>query len=160
QKPFDKTGAAVQPDKVASPDSNALFSRVKWESDGATLKVIDGNKADITFAVKNLDDVVSVAAGITPGALKGVSHIDIKYNSEGPFRIRLITGDGAIHTTALLAGTGTDRVARIRVKDFFPAPDAKAAEVSGAGLVDAAYMGKVDGIAFESAATGVTGAKS
>src|SRR5207302_1224694 len=94
-----------------------------------------------------------------PGALAGVSHIDIKYSTEVPFRVRLLTSSG-ISTTVLLAGVGGDRLARIRVKDFFPGPEASAAEVGGAALVDGAYMGKVEGIAFESAATAVTGAKS
>jgi hypothetical protein len=159
--PFDKTGAKVAPDAVASPDSNALFSRLTWAGAGATIKVVDGNKADIVFDVKAVDDdPVSVKAGIKPGALTGVSHIDIKYSTEVPFRIRLLTASGPISTTVLLAGTGGDRVARIRVKDFFPGPEATASEVGGAGLVDGEYMAKVSGIAFESAATAVSGAKS
>jgi hypothetical protein len=105
-------------------------------------------------------DPVTVEAGIKPGALAGVSHIDIKYSTEVPFRIRLLTSDGTLTTTVLLAGTGGDRLARIRVKDFFPGPEAAASDVASAALVDGAYMGKVTGIAFESAATAVTGAKS
>jgi hypothetical protein len=160
KNPFDKTGAKVSPDAIASPDSNALFSRLTWAADGATIHVIDGNSADIVFNVTSLDgDPVTAKAGIKPGALAGVSHIDVKYNTEAPFRIRLLTSDGPITTTVLLAGTGGDRLARVRVKDFFPGPEASASDVAGATLVDSAYMAKVDGIAFESAATAVTGAK-
>jgi hypothetical protein len=159
--PFDKAGTKVGADAIASPDSNGLFSRLTWTEEGATIKVVDGNSADIVFNVKSVDDdPVTVKAGIKGGALKGVSHFDIKYNSEAPFRIRLLTSDGALSTTVLLAGTGSDRLARVRVKDFFPGPEASPAEVTGAGLVNGDYMNKVTGIAFESAATAVTGAKS
>jgi len=110
--------------------------------------------------VKNTDDSVNVAAGITQGALAGVSHIDIKYTTEVPFRIRLLTSDGSPEMTVLLGGVGQDRTARIRIKDFFLPPDANAAQVAKAVQVDATYMAKVSGIAFESAANQVTGAKS
>jgi hypothetical protein len=158
--PFDKTGAKVMPDAVASPDSNGLFSRLGWSGDGATINVVDGNTADIVFKVTNVEDPVSVTAGIKAGALAGVSHIDIKYSTEVPFRVRLLTSSGAVSTTVLLAGVGGDRLARIRIKDFFPGPEASAADVGSAAPVDAAYMGKVEGIAFESAATPVTGTGS
>jgi hypothetical protein len=147
-------------DTVASPDSNGLFSRLGWTEDGATIHVVNGNQADLVFNVKTADSPVSVKAGIKSGVLAGVSHIDIKYNTEVPFRVRLLTGNGAVSTTVLLAGVGGDRLARIRVKDFFPGPEASADEVAGAGLVDGGYMGKVEGIAFESAATPVTGVRS
>jgi len=74
--------------------------------------------------------------------------------------VRLLTSSGAVSTTVLLAGVGGDRLARIRIKDFFPGPEASAADVGSAAPVDAAYMGKVEGIAFESAATPVTGTGS
>jgi hypothetical protein len=160
KNPFDKTGAKVTADAVASPDSNGLFSRLGWTGDGATINVVNGNSADIVFNVTTVDSPVSVKAGIKSGALAGVSHIDIKYSTEVPFRVRLLTSGGAISTTVLLAGVGGDRLARIRIKDFFPGPEATASEVGGAGLVDGGYMGQVEGIAFESAATAVTGAKS
>ena len=161
KNPFDKTGAKVSPDAIASPDANALFTRLTWATSGATINVVDGNSADIVFNVTSVDgDPVSVEAGIKPGALAGVSHIDIKYSTEVPFRVRLLTSDGTITTTVLLAGTGGDRLARIRVKDFFPGPEAAASDVAAAALVDGAYMAKVTGIAFESAATAVTGARS
>ena len=160
KKPFDKTGKAVAADAVASPDSNGLFTRASWTSSGATLKANSGNSATITFAVKNTDDSVNVAAGITQGALAGVSHIDIKYTSQVPFRIRLLTSDGSPEMTVLLGGVGQDRTARIRIKDFFLPPDASAAQVAKAVQVDATYMAKVSGIAFESAANQVTGAKT
>src|SRR5207247_6411858 len=115
---------------------------------GATINVVDGNTADIVFTVANVDNPVDVSAGFNAGALKGVSHIDIKYNSEVPFRIRLLTG-GGLSTTVLLAGVGKDRVARIRVKDFFPGPDATESQIASSGLVDGTYMAKVSGIAFE-----------
>jgi hypothetical protein len=160
KKPFDKTGKAVNADAVASPDSNALFTRLMWTGQGASINVLAGNKADIVFNVAQPDQPVSVSAGIATGALSGVSHIDIKYSSEVPFRIRLLTANGTLSKTVLLAGVGGDRQARIRVKDFFPGPEASAADVSAATLVDGAYMAQVSGIAFESAATAVTGAKA
>ncbi|HEY2515126.1 MAG TPA: hypothetical protein VGI39_29875 [Polyangiaceae bacterium] len=160
QKPFDKTGAAVQPDTVASPDSNGLFTRLKWEGDGASISVTSGNSAKITFNAANTDDAVSVSAGVAAGALKDVSHIDIKYTSDVPFRIRLLTSDGSVSTTVLLGGVGGDRLARIRVKDFFPTPDATMAQVNAAKTVDSSYMSKVNGIVFESAQNQVTGAKT
>src|SRR5262249_40390291 len=152
--PFDKTGTKVPADAVASPDSNGIFSRLGWTEGGAKIKVVDGNSADITFTVANVDDTpVSVAAGLAKGALKGVSHIDIQYSSDVPFRVRLITSDNSISTTVLLAGTGGDRVARIRIKDFFAAPEASASAVSSAKLVDAAYMAKDTGAGFEGGGT-------
>ncbi|HEV3190643.1 MAG TPA: hypothetical protein VGY54_09120, partial [Polyangiaceae bacterium] len=80
--------------------------------------------------------------------------IDIKYSTQVPFRIRLLTSDGSTSVSALLAGVGGDRLARIRIKDFFPGGfEAGASQVAAAGLVDSNYMAKVTGIAFESAAT-------
>ena len=160
QNPIDKTGKKVAADAVASPDSNGIFTRLAWSGSGATLKAVDGNSADITFNVASVDNAVSVGTNINAGSLKGVSHIDVQYNTEVPFRVRLLTIDGSVATTVLLAGVGGDRTARIRIKDFFPDPDATAGDVASAPLVDAAYMAKVNGIAFESAATPVTGAKA
>ncbi len=158
QKPFDKTGAAVQPDTVAMPDSNALFTKLGWTTQGAKISSTSGNAATITFTIPvpasgDPPAVSYAAAGLAAGALKDVSHIDIKYSTEVPFRIRLLTNDGSPSVTALLAGVGGDRLARIRVKDFFPGPEAGESQVAGAALVDSAYMAKVNGIAFESAAT-------
>jgi len=142
----------------AGPDSNGVFTRLTWTGNGATLNAVDGNSADITFNTVSVTAPVSVVAGVVPGSLKGVSHIDIKYNTEAPFRIRLLA-DGAASTTVLLAGVGGDRVARLRVKDFTPGPEATQDEMTSATLVDAAYMAKVNGIVFEVAATPVTGIK-
>jgi hypothetical protein len=159
QHPFDKTGAPVQPDTVASPDSNGIFNRLGWTTQGATISAVSGNAANITFTIAPLDSsgdnpAVSYAeAGITAGSLKNVSHIDIKYSTQVPFRIRLLTNDGSTTVTALLAGVGGDRTARIRVKDLFPGPEASESQVATMGLVDSTYMAKVNGIAFESAAT-------
>jgi len=158
KKPFDKDGKPVDADAVASDDSNGVFKRLGWKGDNADISVEDGNTATITFKVSNVDaDASRVSAGLNEGALKGVSHIDIKYNSEVPFRIRFLTTDGTVSTTALLAAVGNDRVARIRVKDFFPGLEASSSEVSSMSLIDASYMEKVNGLAIESAATAVTG---
>jgi hypothetical protein len=161
QHPFDKTGAPVQADAVASPDSNGLFNRLGWTTQGATLTVVSGNAANIAFKVPapvaasgEPPPVVYAAAAVGPGALKGVSHIDIEYTTQIPFRIRLLTSDGSTSMSALLAGVGGNRLARIRIKDFFPGGfEAGASQSAGANLVDANYMAKVTGIAFESAAT-------
>jgi hypothetical protein len=158
QHPFDKTGAAVQADSVASPDSNGLFSRLGWSGQGATITPNSGNSATITFTIAtpasgDAPDVSYVEAGLTAGALQNVSHIDIQYNTQVPFRIRLLTSDGSTTVTALLAGVGSDRLARIRIKDFFPGPEASESQVATMPLVDSSYMAKVNGIAIESAAT-------
>ena len=160
KSPFDRAGKKVAADVVATPASNGIFSRLTWSGSGAAITVVDGNSADVVFNVASVDSPVRVGTGIRAGALKGVSHIDVRYSTEVPFRIRFLTSDGSLATTALLAGVGDDRVARIRIKDFFPGPEASAAEVAAAPRVDAAYMAKVDGIQFESAATAVTGARS
>jgi hypothetical protein len=160
KNPFDKTGKKVAADAVAMPDSNGVFTRLKWATDHATITAMDGNSADVVFDVGPADGPpVGVSAGVTPGSLKNVSHIDIKYTSDVPFRVRLLTGDADTPSvTALLGGVGTvDRVARIRVKDFFVGPEAPAAVAKAAPLVDAAYMAKVTGIAIESAHTAITG---
>ena len=161
QHPFDKTGKPVSADAVATPDSSGIFSRLGWTGTGATITPSSGDAATIVFKVpagsastQTAPGVVSVAAGVADGALAKVSHIDIKYTTQVPFRIRLLANDGT-SVTALLAGVGGDRTARIRIKDFFPGPEATEAEVAAAGLVDASYMVKVNGIAFESAATAI-----
>jgi hypothetical protein len=157
--PFDKTGAAVMPDAVATPASNGIFSKVGWTAGtNATFMATSGNSATITFNIANPGTgndpaIAYVSAGLKAGALSGVSHIDIKYKTDVPFRIRLLTSDGSTSVTALLAGVGGDRVARIRIKDFFLGPEASSSQVLGNGLVDATYMAKVTGIAIESAAT-------
>ena len=159
RKPFDKDGNDVGDEEVASPASNGVFKRLGWKGEnGGKIDVSDGNSADIEFDVSDVEgDPARVAAGIQEGALKGVSHIDIKYETEVPFRVRLMTGDGLVSTTVLLAAVGGERTARIRVKDFAPGLEASASEVRKAKLVDDDYLEKVVGIAFESAATGVTG---
>ena len=159
QKPFDKTGAPVQPDTVASPDSNGIFNRLGWTTQGATFSAVSGNSANLSFTIAPLDaagdtpDVSYVEAGVAAGSLQNLSHIDIEYTTEVPFRIRLLTSDGSTTATALLAGVGGNRTARIRIKDFFPGPEVAESQVSNMSLVDSAYMAKVTGIAFESAAT-------
>jgi hypothetical protein len=158
QHPFDRTGTAVKPDAVATPDSNGIFNRLGWKASGAKLTVVSGNAADIAFTIPKPADgdnpaVVFAAAGVTKGALKGLSHIDVKYNSQVPFRIRLLRDDSTTTVTALLAGVGSDRVARIRIKDFFPGPEASESQIASMPLVDSSYMAGVTGIAFESAAT-------
>jgi hypothetical protein len=158
QHPFDKTGMPVQADTVASPDSNGIFSKLGWTGSGATINTTSGNSATITYTIAtpasgNAPDVSYVEAGLTAGALMGVSHIDIKYTSQVPFRIRLLTSDGSTTVTALLAGVGGDRTARIRIKDFFPGPEVSESQAAGGKLVDSSYLAKVNGIAIESAAT-------
>ena len=158
QHPFDKSGTPIKADAVASPDSNGIFNRLGWTTNGATLTAVNGNAATIAFNVPagvngDAPAVVYAAAGVAPGSLKGVSHIDVKYNTQVPFRIRLLTSDGSTSVTALLAGVGGERLAHIRVKDFFPGPEAGESQVADSNLVDSTYMAKVTGIAFESAAT-------
>jgi hypothetical protein len=145
---------------VASPDSNALFSRVGWTGDGADIAVVDGNKANITWHVTDPEgDPVTAVAGIAAGSLANLSHIDIKYKTDVPFRVRFLTTDGTVSTTVLLAGTGAERTARIRAKDFIPGPETNPDDINAATWVDSSYLKKVSGIQFESAATQVTGAK-
>jgi hypothetical protein len=118
---------------------------------------VSGNAANIVFNVTSGDaDPVSVEASVPAGSLKGVSHIDIQYTSEIPFRVRLLTASGTVSTTVLLAGVGGDRLARIRMKDFFPGPEASQSDVTSFTTpVNAAYLANVTGIQFESAATPV-----
>jgi hypothetical protein len=157
--PFDKTGAKAGADTVGTPDSNGVFSRLTWTAHGAGLNAVDGNTADITFTVPTADAGVSIVAGVTAGSLKNLSHIDVKYTTDVPFRIRLLTSDGSPSVTVLLAGVGGDRTARIRVKDFAPAVETDSTKVASMALVGADYMAKVTGIGFESAANAATGAK-
>jgi hypothetical protein len=157
KRPFDKRGANATADPVGTPDSNGLFTRLSWKGQGAAIQVASGNSAAIVFDVASVDRQVGVSAGINAGSLANLTHIDVKYSTEVPFRIRFLTNDGSVSTTALLAGVGGDRLARIRIKDFFPGPESSATQVAAAGLVDASYMAKVVGIVFESAATRVTG---
>jgi len=158
--PFDKKGMKAAADAVATPDSNGIFSRLTWVSHGATIDVTDGNTADVNFMVPNVASDVSVVAGVVAGSLKTLSHIDLKYTTDVPFRVRLLTSDGTPSVTVLLAGVGGDRLARLRVKDFFPGNETLAAKLGTLPLVGADYMAKVTGIAFESAVTPVTGAKA
>jgi hypothetical protein len=160
KSPFDKGGAKAMADAVATPDSNGLFTRLSWKAQGATINVVSGNSAAIVFNVASLNTQVAVSAGLKAGSLANLTHIDVKYNTEVPFRVRLLTNDGSVSTTVLLAGVGGDRLARIRIKDFFPGPESSAAQVAAAGPVDGSYMAKVVGIVFESAATMVSGAKA
>ena len=118
---------------------------------------VDGNKADIVFNVKSVDDDrSSVEAGIKPGSLTGVSHIDIKYSTDVPFRIRLLTNDGPLSARPCCSpAPAAIASARIRIKDFFPGPEASASEV---GRRQARRRRRTwprcPGIAFESAADG------
>jgi hypothetical protein len=160
QHPFDKAGMPVAADQVATTQSNGIFTRLGWTTQGATIMPMGGNAANIAFNIPaaapasgDPPPVVYAAAGVSPGALQGVTHIDIKYTTQVPFRIRLLTSDGSVSVTALLAGVGGERLARIRIKDFFPGPEADQMQVLGANLVDSNYMSKVTGIAIESAAT-------
>jgi hypothetical protein len=159
QNPFDKTGAAVPADTIASPDSNGIFNRLGWTTSGATITPTSGNAANLTFTIAPLDangDVPAVSyaeAVVAEGSLQNLSHIDIEYTTQVPFRIRLLTSDGSTTVTALLAGVGGERTARIRIKDFFPGPEAAESQVSTFPLVDSTYMAKVTGIVFESAAS-------
>jgi hypothetical protein len=156
-----KTGKPIAPDAIASPDSNGLFTRLTWDqTDNATIKVNSGNSADIVFNPMTSDAVTTIQAGIVAGSLTNLSHIDIKYSTEVPFRIRLRTADGTQESTVLLGGVGGVRTARIRAKDFFPAPDALATEAVNATIVNSAYLSKIVGISFESASTTATGAKA
>jgi hypothetical protein len=153
RKPYDKTGAAVSADTVATPSSNGIFSRLKWVTNNTTITVVDGNSADLSFDVRDPEkEVVYISAGVAAGSLKNLSHIDIKYTTDMPFRIRLMTADGD-HRTVLLAGTTGDRQARIRIKDFFASFDGQPDKIATAALTNADYMAKVTGISIESAGT-------
>ena len=122
-------------------------------SGSASTLVVDGNTADIMFTVGSVDTPVSLSASVTKGALKNVSHIDILYNADVPFRIRLLTSGTPLPMTVLLAGASSDdRKARIRVKDFTPGPEAAKADIDAASLVSSDYMSNVTGLQFESAA--------
>jgi hypothetical protein len=155
--PFDKTGAPAAAEAVATPASNGVFSQLTWTDNGiASMTAVDGNSADFTFTLADIYDQALVAAGVTPGSLANVTHIDIQYTTEVPFYVRLLTPSGT-QMTVLLSAVGGNRTARIRVRDFSPAWEASAAEVTAANHVDAAYMATVNGIGFEAAGTEVTG---
>ena len=95
---------------------------------------------------------MDIATSFAEGALTNVSHIDIKYEAEEPFRIRLISGSG-LSMQVLLAGVGGERIARIRMKDFRPDPYADANGILSQGFVDENYLAQVNGISIENAAT-------
>ena len=154
--PYDIKGNAVDKDAVAEPAANGLFNRLGWKGDGASIKVEDGNTADVTFEVKDVYESVTLQAGIEAGSLKGVSHIDIEYETDVPFRIRLYSNDKPA-VSVLLAGVGGTRTARIRMKDFVVDAWADPADIAKMPLVDQAYLESVSGMAIESGATGVTG---
>jgi hypothetical protein len=168
--PFDKHGTAVPADELASPAANDFFRRYpEWQVDkdelgsDATIHLEDRNTMTIDFKVGRKNEAmeqypfVDVATMFPAGSLSGVSHIDIVYETSAPFRIRLLTDEvsasAPLPMQVLLAGVGGERVARIRIKDFSPDPYADPEKVGSAGLVDNAYLGKVLGLAFESAST-------
>src|SRR5260370_3830952 len=134
--PFDKAGKPATADAVATPDSNGVFKRLTWVSRGATIAATDGNTADVTFPVSTAAAApVSVVAGVVAGSLKTLSHIDIKYTSDVPFRVRLLTSDEAPSLAVLLAGVGGGPPARIRGQDFAPRPEAAAPHATAARLI-------------------------
>ncbi len=45
----------VQPDTIASPDSNGIFNRLGWTTSGATFSAVSGNAANLTFTIAPLD---------------------------------------------------------------------------------------------------------
>jgi len=163
--PFDKDGNAVSPDTLATPTCNAPFDLLPaWTVDAdalgsdATIDVVDGNSVDITFTVgtNNVDAGdyawVDVATYFQAGALAGVSHIDVIYEAEAPFRLRLLPDSGP-SMQVLLAGGPGERKARVRVKDFRPDPYADASNIDSAEPVDDAFMADVVGLAIENAST-------
>jgi hypothetical protein len=154
--PYDIKGDAAPKDEVAEPASNGLFNRLGWKGEDATIKVIDGNSADISFKVSEMWTPVPLAAGILAGSFEGVSHIDIEYETDVPFRVRLYSDDKP-SVSVLLAGVGGTRTARIRAKDFVVENWSTPEEIANMPLVDASYMKSVSGMAFESATNGVTG---
>ena len=167
--PFDKNGNAVGADTMAEPANTRLFNLVsEWtvEKDDlgsdATYTITGGASMDISFTIGNNNEAqgdycwTDIAAYFNTGALAGVSHIDVLYEAEAPFRLRLIPDDGVSTDAAmqvLVAGVGGERTARIRMKDFRPDPYEDPAVIAAQGFVDDAYMQNVNGLSIESAST-------
>lgn len=166
--PFDKDGNPVAPDTLATPTANDLFAKLpEWtvERDAlgsdASYSVVDDNTMTIDFTVASPNEAageypfVDVAAYFAEGTLANVSHIDIVYETDVPFRVRALPaeGSGLLGMQALLAGVGGERKARIRIKDLRPDPYAAPTALASANFVDAGYMARVAGLSFESAAT-------
>lgn len=167
KNPFDKDGNPVQADALATPANGSLFSMADtWEvakddlGSDASYEITGPGSMEIEFTVGTNDETggdycwVDLSTYFDTGALAGVSHIDIEYEAEAPFRIRLLPdeGESALPMQALLAGVGGVRTARIRIKDFRPDVYASPTAINAAGHVDDAYMGDIAGIAFENAA--------
>jgi hypothetical protein len=163
--PYDKNGDPVADDTLATPTCNNPFDLLPgWTVDKDALgsdavpTVVDGNSLDITFTVGQNNEAagdyawVDVASYFQAGALANVSHIDVVYEAEAPFRIRLLPESG-MSMQALLSGGPGERKARVRIKDFRPDPYASANDIAEAAFVDADYMAGVSGLAFESAST-------
>jgi hypothetical protein len=168
QDPFDKEGNPVAGDTLASPTCNDFFDLAgSWsvEADelgsSATVSVIDGNSMDVEFTVGANNEgageyaFVDVATYFDEGALSGISHIDLVYESEAPIRVRLLpaAGSGLTSKQVLLAGVGGERNARMRIKDFRPDPYATPDDILAADFVDESYLAQVVGLSFESAST-------
>lgn len=127
----------------------------------ATIKVTGTRSVDIDFTVGTMNEAagdypwVGVAGYFSAGTLGGVTHIDVVYETAGPWRLRLVPDENSSATTmqVLLSGVVGERTARIRIKDFRPDPYESAEVIATAGHVDAAYLAEVVGVAFESAAT-------
>ncbi len=173
--PFDKTGKPVAGDALATPVvTGALAELGEWQIEkddlgsDATLTPTSGG-LDVRFTVaagdpeKDQYPSIDVAAYFEKGALADVSHIDIVYEAEAPFRLRLLpdtSEPGAPALQVLLAGVGGERTARIRIKDFRPDPYTDADVISAADFAGPAYLAKVSGLSIENASTTGAGAHS
>jgi hypothetical protein len=166
KKPFDKDGNSVGADELAEPASNNLFQLANtWQinkddlGSSGSVDVDDGNTIEVEFKVANNDDAnekyafIDASSHFDAGALRGVSHFDILYESESPFRIRLLPeSDSDTSMQVLLAGSG-ERTARVRIKDFRPDNYTDPNKIASAGYVNQAYLEKVAGISIEAAPT-------
>ncbi len=169
KEPFDKRGKPVPAEIPNSPACESFFDSVPdWSvnkdalgSNGSFQK-LGPDSFEIAFTVGKNDEAkeqycfVDVAAYFAQGALKNVSHIDIQYEAGAPFRIRLLPDAGDLTTLpmqVLLAGVGSERTARIRMKDFTPDPYAPAADIAAQGYVDTRYLDRIAGLSFENAST-------
>ena len=158
---------SVSSEELAEPASDNLFQLANtWSinkddlgSEGS-VDVTDGNTMTVEFKVAPNDDAnekyafIDATSIFAPGALRGVSHFDILYESDSPFRVRLIPeNESDTSMQVLLAGTGGERVARVRIKDFRPDNYTDPNKIASAGFVDQAYLEKVIGISIEAAPT-------
>ncbi len=165
QEPFDKDGNPVGADALATPTvTDFLDLAGDWEvakdalGSNASVAITGPDTMTIDFTVgTNSGDsyaFVDVATYFAKGTFTNVSHIDIVYVSEAPFRVRLLTEEnGPAALQALLAGVGGERTARIRVKDFRPDPYLNADAIAAAGFVNSTYLSEVIGLGIESAST-------